>query len=285
MPISSPQLLLRQVMTILMAFAVTLGLSSPAWSQRAVDSLLPPSESINSAVDAAASLARMLDGNMGGVSSSNLVMALEDAAEAGEPIAMWRLGIMYENGDGVEKDMVRAFGYFSRLANDYADTPRNSLQADIVAQSFIKLGDYYRDGLPDAGIRANSRTFHTLLLHAASYFGDADAQYRVGRLFLDGDEMGLSPLQSARWLSLAARKGHVAAQATLGDLLYNGAGIEPQPVEGLMWLKLARDHAAGTVNERWVNEMADDALLSATSEQKSAAYAAAESLGERFYGN
>ena len=238
----------------------------------------------NSALDAASQLANSLDSNMGGISSNNLLLALEDAADAGEPIAMWRLGIMYENGDGVEKDMAKAFGYFSRLANDYSDAPRNSLQADIVAKSFVKLGTYYRDGLPDAGINKNSKTFVTLLMHAASYFGDAEAQYRVGLMFLNGD-MGNKPLQAARWLSLAARKGHAEAQATLGNLLFNGDGIEPKPVEGLMWLQMARQNSLGTLSERWISEAADEALNKSSQEQISAAFIAANSISGKSNSN
>ncbi len=240
---------------------------------------------VNSALDAASILANNLDRNMGGISSSNLVLALEDAANAGEPIAMWRLGIMYENGDGVKKDMAKAFGYFSRLANDYSDTPRNSLQADIVAKSFVKLGTYYRDGLPDAGINKNSKTFVTLLMHAASYFGDAEAQYRVGLLFLDEDNLGYKPLQSMRWLLLAAHKGHVGAQARLGKLLFDGEGVESQPVEGLKWLQLARQGALGTLDERWINEMADEVLLRASQEQIIAASLAISSFNSQVSGN
>ena len=87
-------------------------------------------------------------------------------------------------------------------------------------------------------------------MHAATYFGDADAQYRLGELYLDENELGDNPLQSARWLSLAARKGHAAAQATLGNLLFNGdEGLEPQPEEGLMWLTVASRRVAGTADE------------------------------------
>ncbi len=239
----------------------------------------------DTAVDAAISLANMLDGARGGVSREAMLASLEAGAEAGEPIALWRLGIMYENGDGVKKDEVKAFGYFSRIANDYASTPPKSLQADIVAQSFVKVGDYYRTGLPDAGVDVSNKRFHALLLHAASYFGDADAQYRVGRLYLDENEMGINLTQSARWLSLAARKGHVAAQATLGDLLFNDSELEAQRVEGLMWLSLAGDRAKGSSQEFWVTDLRDQAMSIATPEQRLSATNAAKTLGVRFGGS
>ncbi len=228
------------------------------------------------AADAALAMANMFDGAGGGVSSSDLLSALQSAADAGQPIAMWRLGVMYENGEGVEKDQLRAFGYFSRIANEHANTPPRSLEADIVAQSFIKMGDYYRVGLPDAGIKADSDRAEALMLHAATYFGDADAQYRVGELYLQEDGLGVNALQSARWLSLAARKGHVAAQARLGDLLFNGQGIEPQPVEGLMWLIVAHKHCIGTADEKWVTDLLDQAMSIATADQRKQAQEAAD---------
>ncbi len=237
------------------------------------------------AVEAALGMANLMDGAGGGISNDELVAALQGAAEAGQPIAMWRLGVMYENGEGVEKDRVKAFGYFSRIANDNANTPPKSLEADIVAQSFVKVGEYYRDGLPDAGIKVDSRRSHALLMHAASYFGDADAQYRVGRLYLDQNELGINALQSARWLSLAARKGHAVAQATLGDLLFNGAeDVDAQPVEGLMWLAVADHNARGTPEQASIADMLNDAMSVATPEQRAEAMMAADNLGPRFGG-
>jgi uncharacterized protein len=212
--------------------------------------------------------------------------ALEVAADAGQPIALWRLGTMYESGEGVQKDEVRAFGYFSRIANENANTPPRSLEADIVAQSFVKVGEYYRDGLPDAGIPADSARSAALLMHAATYFADAEAQYEVGRLYLDGEGIGQSALQGARWLSLAARKGNVPAQATLGDLLFNGDGdtLQAQPIEGLMWLSIAHNRAEGTVDADWVDELLNKAMSIATPDQRSAALQAAETLGPRIGG-
>jgi len=256
-----------------LAFAGSLAFAQPAFSQN---------ETASTAIDAAAGMANMLDGSRGGVSQGAYLASLEAGAAAGEPIALWRLGVMYENGDGVNKDTVKAFGYFSRIANDYANTPPKSLQADIVAQSFVKVGDYYRSGLPDAGIGINNNRFHALLLHAASYFGDADAQYRVGRLYLDEDEMGVNPVQSARWLSLAAHKGHVAAQAALGDLLFNNGESETQKLEGLMWLSLAGKRAKGSSQELWIAGLRDQAMSIASSEQRLTAINAADNFGARF---
>lgn len=218
------------------------------------------------------------------VSNENLLAALEDAAAAGQPIALWRLGVMYENGEGVAPDRSKAFQYFSQLADGHANTPPKSLEADIVAQSFLKVGEYYREGVPDAGVPANDDLSRKLWLHAASYFGDPEAQFKVGQLYLDESELGYSPLQSARWLALASRKGHAAAQATLGNLMFNGDGIPADPVEGLMWLTLADRNAHGTEDEPWIAELFDRAVSIASQQQRQQAIAAADSLGSKFGG-
>src|SRR5687768_16012914 len=108
-----------------------------------------------SAVDAAHNLAISLDSLGSGVSSGDLVLALEDAAAAGQPTSLWQLGLMYESGEGVEKDPEKALGYFSKIADEHADTAPNGVEAEIVAKSFVKVGEYYREGLPAAGVQPN----------------------------------------------------------------------------------------------------------------------------------
>ncbi|WP_052153230.1 tetratricopeptide repeat protein [Devosia sp. LC5] len=265
---------IRDTSLISVATALTLALAmsiTPAHAQ--------------TAADAALDMANMLDGAGGGVSGDALLAALENAAEAGQPMAMWQLGTMYENGEGVAKDPAKAFGYFAQIANEHADAAPRGVESDIVAQSFVKVGDYYKEGLPDAGIPADAERSHALLLHAATYFGDADAQYRVGLLYLNADELGVNPLQSARWFSLAARKGHCPAQAQLGRLLFNGVeGIEAQPVEGLMWLNLAQQRCTGTVDAAWINDLINQANSIATPEQQGEATKLATSIAPQFAG-
>jgi len=257
------------------------GASLPAVAQTAG---VLPSAAPETAADAALAMANSLDGAGGGISSRDLVSALEDAALAGQPMALYQLGLMYESGEGVAKDPVKAFGYFSQIADEHADTAPRGVEADIVAQSFLKVGEYYRTGLPEAGIPKNESYSNKLVMHAASYFGDADAQFKVGEMYLDETELGDSPLQSARWLNLAARKGHAGAQAKLGAMLFNGEGITVDQVEGLMWLTVASRRAVGTVDESWINELLNDATSLASAEQRQEAVLMADSLGSRFGG-
>jgi TPR repeat protein len=238
-----------------------------------------------SAVDAAQAMASAMDGAGGGISMADQVSALEAAASAGDPMALWQLGLMYESGEGVAQDKAKAFGYFSQIADQHADAAPNGTEADIVAHSFVKIGEYYKDGSPEAGVPQDDEYATKLILHAASYFGDADAQYKVGELYLDASELGDNPLQSARWLSLAARKGHAGAQAKLGNILFNGDGeLKANPVEGLMWLTVASRRAAGTSDAGWIDDLLNAAMSVAAPDQRKLAVEMADSLGTQFGG-
>jgi hypothetical protein len=237
------------------------------------------------AVDAAQAMASAMDGAGGGITMADQVMALQDAAAAGDPMAQWQLGLMYESGEGVQQDKAKAFGYFSEIADQHADTAPKGTEADIVAHSFVKMSEYYKDGLPEAGVAKDELYSNRLILHAASYFGDADAQYKVGEMYLDSTELGDNPLQSARWLSLAARKGHAPAQAKLGDILFNGdGGLKANPVEGLMWLTVASRRATGTGDSSWIDDLLNGNMSVASPDQRKRAVEMADRLGSQFGG-
>ena len=230
------------------------------------------------AADAAFDFAKTMDGSGAIVSSDTYLSALESDAAAGRPLALWQLGTMYENGEGVDKDPVKAFGYFAQIANQHADTAPRGLEADIVASSFVKLGDYFRLGVPEAGVSQNPAEYHRMLMHAATYFGDAEAQYRIGMLYQSDDGLGRSPMLSARWLQSAAHKGHCLAQAQLGNLLFNGMETyDPRPAEGLMWLNFAHTTCLGTSDMAVTEELLNSAMSVATPEVRAAALEMANS--------
>src|SRR4030088_1438603 len=166
--------------------------------------------------------------------------SLQYAAEGGHPIAQWKLGRMYADGDGVAQDDLRAFEYFSRIANAHAEDSPSAPQAAIVANAFVALGRYYLNGIPNSKIKSDPERAREMFSYAASYFGNADAQYDLARLYLKGAGSRDDCRYGARWLGLAAQKGQHQAQALLGQLLFNGDQLPRQAARGLMWLTLAR---------------------------------------------
>ena len=202
--------------------------------------------------------------------STSSLTSLQYAAEGGHPIAQWKLGRMYAEGEGVAQDDLRAFDYFSRIANQHAEDSPSAPQAGVVANAFVALGRYYLKGIPNSKIKSDPDRAREMFSYAASYFGNADAQYDLARLYLKGAGSSREDFRyGARWLGLAAQKGQHQAQAMLGQMLFNGEKIPRQAARGLMWLTLARDSAAP--DETWIKESYNKAIAKASEDDRAMA--------------
>src|SRR5262245_18899555 len=205
------------------------------------------------------------------------VTSLEYAAGQGMPGAMWKLGRMYADGEGVGQNKLRAFEYFLNLTKTHAYEPPDSPESRFVASAFVSLGQYYLDGIPDTAVKPDPAVAMDLFRHAASYFGDPDAQYHLGRLYLLGTGTAKDGVQAGRWLRLAANKGQRSAQAMLGSMLFKGQGVPRQPAMGLAWLTLAKDGVSSQVKdgassqEAWILETYRSAFAQATAEERALA--------------
>jgi len=171
------------------------------------------------------------------------IHALEYAAENGHALAEWKLGRMYADGDHVGRDDLRAFDYFQDIVDNHSDDTLGTPQARFIANAYVALGSYFLNGIPNSPVKANPLRARDLYAYAASYFGDAEAQYRLGRMLLEGQGGPRDPWQAGRWLKLSADKGHYQAQALLGITMFRGDGIPRQAPRGLMYLTIARDAA------------------------------------------
>lgn len=200
------------------------------------------------------------------------VRALEYAATQGHALALWKLGRMYAEGDGIPQDDLKAFEYFSRVADENADEAPGSSRAGVVSSALVSLGTYFLDGIKDSYVGANPARAAELFQYAASYFGDPNAQYHLARLYLAGTGVGRDPRQAARWFNLAAEKGHHPAQALLGQLLINGEGVPRQRARGLMWLTIAKD-ACDPKRDAWIPPLYDKAFDAASESDRRTALA------------
>ena len=110
--------------------------------------------------------------------------------------------------------------------------PVRSPIAKYAAEAFVALGQYYVDGIPAMPLAPNPSYAADLFRHAASYFGSAEAQYRLARLYMNGEGVEKNVGLAVNWLATAAKKQHAASQATLGEILWRGAGRPPAAGEG-----------------------------------------------------
>jgi TPR repeat protein len=192
------------------------------------------------------------------------VEALRYAADGGESLAQWKLGRMYADGDGVTRDDAVAYDYFSRLVEHFIDEEPEPRERSMAANAFVSAGLYALEGVPTAKIVPDKERAFDLFRYAATYFGNAEAQYNLARMYLDGVGVKKDIRQGVSWLDLAARKNHAPSQALLGHLLFKGvAGASPQHARGLMYLTLAREQA-NSADDQWIVELHSKAIVAAS---------------------
>jgi TPR repeat protein len=111
---------------------------------------------------------------------------------------------------------------------------------------------------------------HQIFRHAASFFGDREAQYQVGRMYLYGTGIAKDPVQAARWLRLAADAGQRNAQALLGSMLFKGTDVTRQAAMGLFWLTVAKDAVkdGGSADDKWIIDSHASAFAQATDDER-----------------
>jgi uncharacterized protein len=197
------------------------------------------------------------------------VVELEYAAEQGVPGAIWKLGRMYADGDGVKVNKARSYEYFRRLTTAHADEAAGTPNARFLANAFVTLGLYHLDGIPGT-LRADPNVAREMFRYAASYYADPEAQYYLGQLYLLGKGAPKDAIQAARWLRLSANKGDHRAQALLGGMLFKGEQVSRQAALGLFWLIVAKD-AAGP-DESWITEAYTTALAQASESERALAH-------------
>jgi TPR repeat protein len=231
----------------------------------ALDGSPSPATAALSTVDAMRSATEALKSG----EKSRALVSLQYAAEHGHGFALWQLGRMYAEGDGVTRDDYRAFEYFQKFADSHADENPAIPRARFVANAFVSLGHYYLEGIPNTSVSASPELARRMFAHAASYFGDPEAQYQLATLYIDGNGVERDPKRAVPWLVLASNKGHYKSQALLGRILFNGEHGIRQRASGLMWLTVACDGQGAKDPE--VSKLHDTAVKQATDDERALA--------------
>jgi exopolysaccharide production negative regulator len=212
---------------------------------------------------------------------STALPALEYAAKHGVLGAELKLARIYSTGrDDVAKDDAKAFTYYRAIADQYADISPSSPVAKYVGEAFVALGEYHLDGIAKMPLPANPAYAADLFRHAASYFGNADAQYDLALLYLKGEGVEKDVGLAVNWLAMAAKKQHVAAQATLGELLWRGTEVRQREARGLALITLAHENANASGKEpKWVGDLYAEASAKSDAATRKEAVALLPELG------
>ncbi len=180
------------------------------------------------------------------------VEALSFAAKNGSAGAQWKLGNMYAQGDGVERNDYTAFKLFSDVAAHAADdgSGRRDQPTPFVTSAWAKLGAFFRKGIPNSDVKADPSRAREFFWRAA-YFGDADAQLNLAAMFYNGEGGDRDLIQAAKWANLAADKGNPAAKDLLIEIALElthdhlKAADKPGNLrQAAQWAKLAADYGS-----------------------------------------
>lgn len=198
--------------------------------------------------------------------------ALKYAADGGEALAQWKLATIYAAGDGVPRDDLKAYDFFTQIIAGYDEDNPDWRDKSVVSNAFVAVGTYSLTGIADTKVSANPERARVMFQYAATSFGDATAQYNLARLYLDGVGGDKDQRQGLRWLYLAAEKGNAQAQGLLGQMLFEGQeGLAPQRARGLMWITLAREAANDSAKSAWIVGLYDKSMAAATDSERQVA--------------
>lgn len=273
---------LSKAVIVVASFGLSFGLlSAPAW---ALDgSTTPPDQKIvpgRTYKNAREALRIGVDDLHAGDAQSS-VKALTYAAEGGEPLAQWKLGSIYAAGELVPRNDLLAYKYFEQLVDRFDEDDNDQRSLTAVANAFVQVGLYNLNGIPGSAVKPDPERAVELFEIAATRFGDADGQYHLARMFIEGaGGLDKDKLRAAKWLGLASEKGHRDAQAVLGHMLFRGDGVPRQAARGLMWLSLA-GLTAKSPKDGWIRDLQSKDVASASDGERNAAAAFLAARGKR----
>jgi hypothetical protein len=126
------------------------------------------------------------------------------------------------------------------VSESYDPDERDQNRLRIMVDAQLRVADYYRVGIAEAGIKANHKAAARSYLKIASTYGHPGAQYSLGLMNIKGQGVKKNPQQGLKWLIAAARKRHALSEAYLGDLYWDGKLVQRDRTRALMWYILAQ---------------------------------------------
>jgi tetratricopeptide (TPR) repeat protein len=143
-------------------------------------------------------------------------------AEQGDAAAQYKLGVMYEIGEGVPENDAEAVQWYRKAAE------QGSVEAKARLGAFYLLGRAVEHD-PNKALR---------WIGEAAEQGHAGAQSLLGFLYQEGVIVPLDVAEAVAWYRKAAEQGYLPAQFKLGWLYFSGEGVPTDFVEAHRWLSL-----------------------------------------------
>jgi hypothetical protein len=176
------------------------------------------------------------------------IPALEEAASNGAELnkffAEFYLARIYSDNTGALTDHAKAYMLFQKLADENADAdPDDGQRAPFVAKALTALAGYLRDGVKEIGVAPDPQRAIDYLHHAATFFGDKDAQFELAKVYLSGNGTAEDVKRGMHYLSVLTEESYPGAQAVLADLLWRGRFVKKDEKRALALISMAVENA------------------------------------------
>lgn len=166
------------------------------------------------------------------------------AAVAGNPDALNRLGDLCRESATSSQDLVKALRWYRRAADGGDPHGQNN------------VGSMYLNGLGTDPNPEEAVKWYRL----AAEQGLPTAQYNLGVRYREGEGVALDLLEAAKWLKLAAEAGEPHAQNDYGAILRFGNGVPQDIVTAAKWfIEAAKQGDVVSLGNLY--DMADDLEL------------------------
>jgi len=176
--------------------------------------------------------------------------ALREAADSGDPKALFEIGSRYAEGRGVKTDMAAAAKWYERSAELG------------LAPAQYRIGNFYEKGTGVERSIAKAKTWYQL----AAEQGNASAMHNLAVLYAMGADGVADNDSAARWFVKAAELGVKDSQFNLGILAAKGVGVPQDLEESYKWFALvakAGDRDAAVKRDEVANALRPEQLAKA----------------------
>lgn len=140
-------------------------------------------------------------------------------AEKGDADAQNKVALSYVNGNGVAKDLAKAFTWFEKAAN------QNHPEAQFYYAKFI-LNGQFTEKYPKKAL---------VWFKKSAEQGYADAQNALGTLYMVGIGTEVDYVEASKWLKKSAVAGSAEGMYNLAQLYEKGKGLDQDSHQAIYW--------------------------------------------------
>ena len=151
--------------------------------------------------------------------TENFYQELINRAKAGDAQAQYELGKVYSDSDDYNNHS-KAFGWYEQAANQGHSDAKTALRSIY-------------------GVFSDDDTEYYQYVINEAEAGNADAQFKLGRMNLKGEYVPQDYKKAFEWLLKAADQGYKYAQYELGKMYFKGEGVSKDYEKAVEWYRKA----------------------------------------------